>query len=535
MAVPSYDVDLDDINLAEDVTPWDELDDWGGAAAADDETDYYIQGSQCISAQPAKTGAQEPSSQVVDYGSNLAAHFTSGRTCVFVWQIYQPANALDTYDNGGMRVAVAENLGNFSAWKTGGNDFGRNPYGGWQNVVVYPSYPYDYLDDGATGNQGVYQWFGSGLYPTAIPSKGTPFATDAIRYGRGDYRIEFGTGVNPCTFTEMASTNDIGTNRWGLFQEQAGAYLWKGLISLGTSANPVHFVDSNQNISVDITDRTYESFNKIEIKDVDSVVDWTGISIASLDKTSLSTGKLEVIDDADVNMDTCTFTDMNSFIFKSNSTINNTTFRRCGPVKQGSGVFDGCIFENSTAAVSLSANDLDLIDNCNFFSDGSNHGIEISPAHTRGSVTLQGCIFTDYASVSGSTGNESIYNNSGTFIKIYIVDGDFPTIRNGVSSTTQVILASTYTLTGLVSGSEINFVRQDDGSTLYHVESANEDDGTGRGRYKAVYSYSYVSDIPIYIYIHHLEYDWMNITDTLTDTNKITPVDQKLDRWYSNP
>ena len=73
MTVPSYDVDLDDINLAEDVTPWDELADWAGGSGEDDETDYYIQGSQCVSQQVTKTGAQDPSSLVVNYGSDLSA------------------------------------------------------------------------------------------------------------------------------------------------------------------------------------------------------------------------------------------------------------------------------------------------------------------------------------------------------------------------------------------------------------------------------------------------------------------------------
>ena len=254
-----------------------------------------------------------------------------------------------------------------------------------------------------------------------------------------------------------------------------------------------------------------------------------------MDGDGLSTGQLEVVDDCDVAIDTCAFTDMGTFIFQSNSTIIDTTFRRCGSVRQGDGAFDGCIFEESTGTASLSANDLAKIDNCDFTSDGSNHAIGLTSLHPRGDVILEGCTYTDYAAVSGSTGNECIYNNTGKLINIYVDGGDYPTIRNGVKSKTQIILATTYTLTGLVSGSEVNFVEQASGDTLYHVEIATDDDGGGTGTKQVIYSYSYVSDIPIYIYIHKVEYVWLNVTDTLTNVNKITPVAQQIDRWYSNP
>ena len=537
MANPTYTTDLLEINLAENSGTWDEMDDWaGGGTVYTNEEDFLIQGSYCTSQLCTKAATSALTSLVVDYGSDLAGSFTPGETCAFMWQVFLPANAVGTYAQGGLRFIVGADLADFNAWIVGGNDTGRNPYGGWQNVVVDPSFTPDYQDDGAVGNGGVYQVFGSGLYLLRGIGKGAPHGVDAIRYGRGDYKVELGETLTPATFIDMAVANDAQLARWGLFQEQAGTYLWKGLISLGTAANAVEFIDSNKNITVDITNRTFASFNKIEINHLDSIIDWTGISITSLDGAGLSPGQLEVIDDATVGIDTCTFTDMSTLIFKSNSTIDNTTFRRCGNVTQGGAVFESCVFEESTATTSLSVDDLDNIDNCDFTSDGSNHGIELDSSHAGGEFTIEGCTFTDYAAVSGSTGNECIYNNAGSgLVTIYIVGGDYPTIRNGINATTKLIQATTYTLTGLVSGSEVNFVRQDNGDTLYHIEIATEDDGSGRDTKKVIYSYNYSADIPVYIYIHKVEYVWMNVEDTLTDTNKITPVAQQLDRWYSNP
>ena len=536
MTVPSYTTDLNLINLAEDTGTWSELAAWpGGGTIYTDEQDFLIQGSYCSSQLCTKAGSVDLSSLIVDYASDLAGSFTGGVTCAFMWQVFLPANAIDTFDNGGLRFIVAADVATFSAWKSGGNDFGRNPYGGWQNVAVDPSFTADYTGGG--GHGGVYRWFGSGTYQLRGIGKGAPHGVDAIRYGRGDFIVQYGTGAtnNSCTFSDMASSNDAQLARWGLFQSQSGGYLWKGLISLGKT-NAVTFIDSNRVINVDITPRTYATFNKIEINHVDSVIDWTGINIASLDGASLSPGQLEVIDNADVTMDTCTFTDMSTFIFQSNSILLDTTFRRSGQVTQGGALFDGCIFEMSTAAVSLNVNDLDNIDNCSFSSDGSNHAIELTSAHVQGGdYTIEGCTFTNYATVSGSSGNESIYNNSGNYVIIYVVDGDYPSIRNGTGSTTKIIQAVTYTLTGLVSGSEVQFVNADTGAEMYHVEIATEDDGTGKDRKKVVYSYSYTGATPIYIYVHKIEYVWLKISDSLTDTNKITPVQQQFDRWYTNP
>ena len=120
-----------------------------------------------------------------------------------------------------------------------------------------------------------------------------------------------------------------------------------------------------------------------------------------------------------------------------------------------------------------------------------------------------------------------------------------PTIRNGTDADTIVQVTTTYTLTGIVSGSEVQIVTQDaldDGTVqadedLYHLENTTEDDGLGNVPFttKAVYSYNYISDIPVYIYIHKVGYVWLRIVDTLTNVNKTIPVQQQVDRNYSNP
>jgi hypothetical protein len=446
MAVPSYTTDLATISDAAAKASWDELGDWGGGGTVYDETDYYIQGSQCISQICTKTGAQDITSLVVDYGSDLGAGgadaFTAGETCVFMWHVFLPANALDVFNNGGTRLVVAADLNEFDAWKVGGKDFGRNPYGGWQNVAIDPSFPPDYQDDGAVGNAGVYQWFGSGLYLLAAIGKGAPHGVDYIRYGRGSLIVSGGEAANYATFTGMSAENDDPNLRWGLFQEEGTGYLWKGLMSLGVSspAHPVDFRDTNINITIDDTPRTYESFNRIEVKNAGSKVYWTGVNMNSLEPSGLSIGQFEAIDDADIQLTNCVFTDTSTWIFQSNSVLNTTTWRRSGQVTQGGGDFDDCIFDSSPAEASIYVSNLDNIDGCDFTSDGLNHAIQLSNAHAGNEYTLTDCTYNNYAGSDGDTGNECIYNDSGGAVTINIIGGDTPTVRNGASASTILVI-----------------------------------------------------------------------------------------------
>jgi len=535
MAAPNYSTDLQTINLAQDTGTWDELADWaGGGTIYTDETDYYIQGGNCTSQICTKTGAQDETSLVVDYGSDLSASFTAGETCVFMWQVFLPANAVANWDGGGLRLIVGADLNNFDAWRVGGNDVGRNPYGGWQNVVVDPSNTPDYQDDGATGNGGTYRWFGSGLYLDAAIGKGAPHGVDAIRYGRGTLTVSGGDSGNGYgTFAGMAAANDDSNARWGLFQEQAGVYLWKGLMSFGvsgTNQNACDFRDSNVNITIDIAPRTYRTFNRIEIHQTTSRVDWTGINISSLPPSGYDTpGDLVVVDNADVNFDGCSFTDMGEFTFQSNSTIDNTTFRRCEQVDWGSAAFDGCTFETTRASAAIYTEDLADIDNCTFTGgDEGNNAIHMAAS---GTYTFIGNTFSGYGA-SGSP-SAAIYHDSGGHLEINVQGGDSPTVYNVGASTSEVNNPVILTLSGIVSGSEVRIYEAGTITELDGVEDSYLDDGTGITT-KFEYPYTYVASTYVDIVIHHIYYEYYRLESYLLLASSTSiPISQEWDRWYS--
>lgn len=440
MAAPSHTTDLQTVNLADAIGTWVEIPSRksGGAATLEDRA--YIQGQYSISQSTgAATGATV--GLQFDYGSNIS--WTTGYV-VLMWQYWQAPFAINTWANGGMRIGIGSGPGDVDMWNAQGNDYGRNPYGGFANVAIDPTYGYD--ERVGTPAAGQYRYFWSAPNMLLAVSKGNPHCVDAVRYGRGELKAEYGDDTwGYCTFSAMATANDAndavdGYNRWGLFQAEGTGYLWKGLMSLGTNTNAVDFRDSNANITVDDTPRTYTDFNKIEINNTNSNIEWTGINITSLNPAGLSIGQFEMVNDCDLNWTNCVLTDMSTFTFQSSASLNTVTFRRCSQVNQGGADFDNCIFDSSTAAVTLSASNIDNVDGCSFTSDGSNHAIELTTDHAGNSYTLTDCTYTNYALSDGSTGNECIYNNSGGAVTINIIGGDTPTIRNGASASTTLVI-----------------------------------------------------------------------------------------------
>jgi hypothetical protein len=551
-----YATDLSDINLAEVDTDWAEMVNHKGGGAPAQESDYYIQGDYCVSQNTSVATGTQAGIQY-DYGANVSPF--RPQWVFLMWQIILAGNATTPFRQGGLRFYTGHAAGDWNGWKVGGEDFGRNPYGGWQNVAVDPTFTADYTE--GTPNAGEYRYFASLMNLKAAISKGNPHGVDAIRYGRAAALVSGGdVGNGYATFDGLATSADNPLNRWGLFQKQAGGYLYKGLLSIGqghdvnSDNSSAAMFDANRVITIDNTPRTYRTFNKIEIRNTGTFVYWDNIQIAPVSAAgSLSRGVFEVVDNPTgksyglygFNTESCVFTDMFEWTFLENCFLNNTTWRRTGTVYQNSATFDNCTFDESPSAVALEVNNIERITNCDFVSQGTGHGMELTDAHIQGGeYDLDTCTFTGYASVSGGTGNEAIYNNSGNLITIYVLGGvDSPSIKNGAGANTILIQATTYTLTGVVSGSEIQIVPQDwadDGEVtadenLYHLENTTVDDGSGQGTTQATYTYNYTADIPIYVYVHKLGYEWTRIRDTLTNVNKTTPVSQKIDRVYSNP
>jgi hypothetical protein len=540
---PAYKTDLKDVTLSDALGTWVELAGHKGGSAPVSETDYYIQGTACVSQATGQSTDLE-AGMGFDYGSAIPS-WRTGYVFLF-WQVLLAANNVYPYAQGGLRLGIGSSNSDYNWYAIGGDDLGRNPYGGWQNIALDPTLTADYVEGTPTAD--TYQWFGSLPNMRAAITKGNPHGVDAIRWGRGAINVSAGEPNDPCTFAGMGAANDAQSARWGLFQEQPGGYLWKGLMQIGSSfssATSAYFVDANANITVDNTPKVYREFNKIEFGNTESYIYWTGVNVLAASATQLSRGIFEMAEDCDATLDTCSFTDMDYFTFLSNNqSCLDTTFRRCNNVLQSGAIFTRCIFEESTAGIALSANDLQYVTYCDFTRatnrGGQSHAIS---CNVSGSIDFYGNTFNDYG--ASGTVSAAFYNNSGALITLNIFDGgDSPTVYNAPDgSTTDIVLAVSHTLTGLVSGSEVTYQLQGvapsaAGAQIYHVENANTpvDIGDLSLGYKTTYSYNYVEDRDVDIYVHKVGYVWYPIRNqTLSNTNQTIPVFQQLDRNYNNP
>lgn len=458
MAVPSYTHDLTDWIIDSDVTAWGEYTNMTAGGAPDEaDTESALQGTNSCSQI---TNATTLCSMGRVLGTPVT--LTSGQVFL-VWHGHGVATALSTYALGGLRLVVGgATLSDYKAYSVGGVDVAPFPYAKWVNNPVDPTVTADYTNGTPpTGGTSISS-VGSACLLTQPVARGQPHIVDIIRYGRAEARISGGESGNYATFAGFAALNDAQTARWGLIQSTTGGYLWKGLLTLGHTSL-VDFRDSNKTLFVQDTRKVSSTFNKIEIRQATSRVDWTGVSIVCTDPlTTASKGAFEVIDNADVNFSTCTFTDMDTFVFLSNSTVMGTVFRRCGQVTVGGGTFTGCTFDNSTATSAVLAATpahAGLISGANFVSDGTGHGITITG--TAANFSLDSTTFTGYAGTNGSTGNEAIYVNiaTGSMTISITGGGDTPTIRTaGATVTVQNAVTVTVTVK--------------DASTLAPIENA---------------------------------------------------------------
>lgn len=442
MAAPLYDTDLTPIidEGTGNTANFTLVTDGGGGqnAISVADTDDFIEGSSCASRNPFSN-----STRGILYGSG-AVTIGSGHA-VYIWAKADVAQAIGTKAAGGIQIIIGNNANTKSRWYVDGND--TYQIGGWK------CYPIDPTITPSTGSHTSTAIFGCMWnVPASGPSKGQPFKLDAIRYGRtliisrGD---DVGGGF--ANFSGAASfANDI-SRQWGQLQFNNGVYTFQGLLQLGINGgNAVDFRDQNKTLFVADTEYVSSTFNGIEVRNAASRVDLTNIAITALG--TVSRGYFEAVENADVNMNGCTFVDMNTFVFQSNSTVQDTVFRRCGQITLGGASVSGCTVTNSTASSALLAGSsvLGLSDTA-FISSGTGHAIEITGGTSH---TLNGISFSGYAASNGSTGNEAIYVNvpSGT---VTINSDSALTYRTAGATVNVVAGQKTLTISGIKSGSDV--------------------------------------------------------------------------------
>src|SRR3989339_572295 len=173
MAAPSYTTDLIDWIADSDITAWTELTGaTSGGAPDEQDTESALQGVNSCSQTNSVSG-------LYSMCRILTSPVTLSTGQVFlVWHGHGVATALESYTNGGLKLAVASAAANWKAWAVGGNDVPPFPYAKWVNNPIDPTLSYEYSNGtpptGATDIYGV----GSMCALTATIAKGQPHIVD---------------------------------------------------------------------------------------------------------------------------------------------------------------------------------------------------------------------------------------------------------------------------------------------------------------------------------------------------------------------
>jgi len=479
----TYSTDLTTLTNGEGAPDWTEFaSPYAGAGTPSVVTDNFIQGTGCHAQTTGKAVGLEISC-VFDYGSNYS--FTAGYV-VFAWCYYAVGVNLQTYANSGWRFGIGSSVSAWDWFRIGGSNYGRNPYGGWFNVAIDPTATETGVIGG--GNGGSYRYFGHVPYTLNELTKGEPSAGDAIRAGRGILSI-IGSGGS---FSELASYNDYnvggtppgtsstsidtGRHRLGLFQASGKAFLWKGLLSFGTSGASVTFSGANVAINIDDCPHTYPSFNKIEINNSGSSVTLINVSIFSGASTANGIGYFEMVANATVVMGGCLFVDMGTFVFLSNGDAENCTWVGCNIITGGGGLFNGSKILTSTVATDASAFSWNIatdpdgyLDNM-IFSKGTNehHAITFG-SNTPSTININGIDFQNFNAADGNNASALYFPDTGSDVD-WIVNATgctgnikYKKVRAGDTVTINLDQVS-HILTGLINASEVTYVTR--GATI---------------------------------------------------------------------
>ena len=395
MVAAVYGTDLTLIDDCEDVTAWSAL--GGGSAGLNDETDYFIEGTQCVS----KNGFTAVTKGMIH--DEVTLTIASG-DAVFVWLKQNNRNLLDTVVNGGIQFVIGSSASDYDHFYVDGSDSDGSDLAGWRNYAIDPTQ----TPSATTGTPvdttflGVlFKILGSGSL------KGAPNAIDISYHGR-ELQITEGFTVAAGTFAGAASADT--TNRWGLFTEVAGGYQQHGAFVMGTTATAVDFEDSDRVIAVLDDLFVPAGFNEFEIRNASSTVAWTNITISALGTTS---PYLLTLDVGTFTGEGCSFTGASTTTFASTGSMIDSQWKSCDRINlneadiSGSSILtstvvadEGAIFDDRTTTALTVISELD---NCTIsIGAASHHAIRFGTG-VDDDITLTGIEFTGFSGTADAT------------------------------------------------------------------------------------------------------------------------------------
>lgn len=403
MAVPTYSTDLALIDDAQAVGPY--VATGGGASALNDETDYFINNTQCIS----KNGFTATQKGIM-FDAGTAPTITAG-DAVFIWGRQANRNILNTVANSGGAVIMGTSNSVFAGFNVDGSDVEGSSLTSWVTYAVDPTQTSSY-SSGSPGAASTWDHFGMEWDMLGSGSlKGAPNAIGVIRHGRELRAVDGDVGNGYATFDGMAIHDADISRRYGILTPISGGYWFHGAIVMGQSGTSVDFRDSDRSILVLDDPLVPAGFNEFVIENASSNVQWDGISITALGTNSPFLLTLGVGTFAG---DLCRFTGASTTTFASTSVCTNTTWDACARINlneadiSGSSVInstvaadEGAVFDDRTTTGSTTLSELD---NTTFIQGAAAHHAIRFGANVDDDITLTGIEFSGFSSVADATG-----------------------------------------------------------------------------------------------------------------------------------
>ncbi|MDB4343219.1 hypothetical protein OAA26_00680, partial [bacterium] len=468
------------------------------ATASDVEIFYRAIASHSINI---RNSANSKNSLIFVAGANTT--FAAGEV-VGMW-IFNPyvnssSRTINQATYGGVQIVFGTGSGNANTalYRIDGADVAG--VGGWKYYVVDPSNTPN--GEYTNGPFTTFDNYGFAYGQTFQLRRDPLAAINGIFAGRHTMEATSGTeettdanigtqGANSGNFIQMSAYNDYndggtapngttidgGYHKFGIFDGEVlpGGFFARGVISIGTAAASAYFQDRNKNIVYSDEFATYDAFNRLEFRNTSSTIEISNCVFSFAQRTEIDDVSatlrfatplcdVEVFNNPTLSLTGCSFNDMGTFIFQSNTVLTDTTLRRCGQATQNGATITSSTFENTTSNASLivstssAVTDFAKITNTKFNGDGSNHAIEFDAAFTSASditLTWSGNTLTDNTDTvtysAGSTGNFSntgadanaaiaLVNNGTGTITISVVNGSTtPSIENTGTGTVTVV------------------------------------------------------------------------------------------------
>lgn len=423
----------------------------GGGAGAGAETDIIYQGTASISRKVTNAGFYSST------GANRNMTTTGRRTwLVKVWLTNY--SSLSSTGNI-LEVRIGSGTGAYYSYTVGSPTVDYPAKGGWAILAIDPNIASH--RDGTTGSPSLTACNYFAAFTTCSTSKVENLCLDAIDVGYGLYLTGGDGGDTDGVFSNFVADDelDITNGRLGYITNQSGVIFILGRIVIGaTSASGVF-----TSVATGFTDTAAALVwpeNKgaagfsgavFHLGNAGTIISLTRCNLSSRGTSAGEETRavLDVIGTSGVlTISGGAISNFASLNLTNAATLDGVVISQSGQISANGSNLSNSNVQNSSAASALLwniATDTDgLLDDMGFLSSGTGHAIELG-SNTPSSISLVGHSYSGYASIDGSTGNETIYNNSGKSITINIVNGSTPTIRNGTGASTTVVLGTVTT------------------------------------------------------------------------------------------